>query len=235
MDVRSSGSLWITKNLNDFLQEFCRSPPSDVQYIWVDSICINQADLDERNTQVRMMSKIYSNCTSVIVWLGLDDPNTRRPLIEMKILNSFAYEDFNARHKLARASSETAYAASSSIFHYLEIPPFTDEQWESLGLFLDRSWFHRVWTIQESFLPSNGELWCGKFRTPIKGFLDRSRWVLDNYLAERGVAALKHPRTHCKEYSHKIYSSAFKDRISGLRVTASKECFFAGNWALLIL
>ncbi|CAH0052378.1 unnamed protein product [Clonostachys solani] len=222
MDAWPSGSLWITKNLHDFLQEFCRNPPSDVQYIWVDSICISQTDLDERNAQVRMMSKTFANCESVIVWLGLDDPDTPTPFIEMETLNNFADDDFDARMKLASAGPEKIYANTSSIFHYLEISPFTDEQWEGLALFLDRSWFHRVWTIQESLLPSNGVLWCGEFRTPIKGFLDRSLMVLDTYLAERGISALKHPENHYKEYSHKIYSSAFKDRISAIRSRTSK-------------
>lgn len=39
--------------------------------LWVDSLCINQADDTERTHQVGMMRDIYANCTEVIIWLGI--------------------------------------------------------------------------------------------------------------------------------------------------------------------
>jgi hypothetical protein len=39
-------------------------------WLWIDQICIAQTDTTERNHQVGMMARIYSNATSVIVWLG---------------------------------------------------------------------------------------------------------------------------------------------------------------------
>lgn len=41
-------------------------------YFWVDAICINQADLEERSAQVQIMPQIYSQASCVIVWLGDD-------------------------------------------------------------------------------------------------------------------------------------------------------------------
>jgi hypothetical protein len=38
--------------------------------LWIDAICINQADVEERNRQVQLMAYIYSRATTVIVWLG---------------------------------------------------------------------------------------------------------------------------------------------------------------------
>jgi hypothetical protein len=38
--------------------------------IWIDAICINQLDDDERGLQVRFMANIYGNAKRVIVWLG---------------------------------------------------------------------------------------------------------------------------------------------------------------------
>lgn len=38
--------------------------------LWVDSLCINQADDVERSSQVRMMGDIYARCEQVIVYLG---------------------------------------------------------------------------------------------------------------------------------------------------------------------
>ncbi|KAK0752907.1 heterokaryon incompatibility protein-domain-containing protein, partial [Schizothecium vesticola] len=38
--------------------------------LWVDAVCINQADADERNAQVALMSFIYPRAQAVVAWLG---------------------------------------------------------------------------------------------------------------------------------------------------------------------
>lgn len=40
------------------------------KYIWVDALCIDQANTKERNQQVRLMQQIYGAAKSVVVWLG---------------------------------------------------------------------------------------------------------------------------------------------------------------------
>lgn len=40
------------------------------QTIWIDAICINQNDLEEKSVQVSMMDQIYQNSIRLIVWLG---------------------------------------------------------------------------------------------------------------------------------------------------------------------
>ena len=39
---------------------------------WIDALCINQFDLDERNSQVLGMRRIYRRAETVRVWLGVD-------------------------------------------------------------------------------------------------------------------------------------------------------------------
>jgi len=38
--------------------------------IWIDAVCINQSDSEEKFTQIRMMHRIYGQATQVWVWLG---------------------------------------------------------------------------------------------------------------------------------------------------------------------
>lgn len=38
--------------------------------LWVDALCINQKDLEERSAQVRQMADIYGKAWRVVVWLG---------------------------------------------------------------------------------------------------------------------------------------------------------------------
>ena len=39
------------------------------RFLWVDSICINQEDIEERGRQVRLMAEIYAYANRVVVWL----------------------------------------------------------------------------------------------------------------------------------------------------------------------
>lgn len=40
--------------------------------LWVDTVCINQDDVDEGDRQLRLMRSIYRGATRVVIWLGED-------------------------------------------------------------------------------------------------------------------------------------------------------------------
>ena len=44
-----------------------------VDKVWIDAICINQDDIDERNAQVLRIRDIFSQSLAVTVWLGEDE------------------------------------------------------------------------------------------------------------------------------------------------------------------
>lgn len=39
-------------------------------FLWVDALCINQRDIDEKSKQVPKMTEIYSSAYTVLIWLG---------------------------------------------------------------------------------------------------------------------------------------------------------------------
>lgn len=43
------------------------------RYVWIDAVCINQTDFEERASQVQLMRRIYSKTTRDIVCLGRDE------------------------------------------------------------------------------------------------------------------------------------------------------------------
>ena len=45
-------------------------------YVWIDTICINQADISERNSQVKIMREVYARAESVCIWLGMPPSST---------------------------------------------------------------------------------------------------------------------------------------------------------------
>jgi hypothetical protein len=83
--IRCNGaSLFVTRNSKDALDHikssFDMHGPlfGNTTHLWVDAICINQKDLDERAAQVKIMGRIYSNSNGVMVWLGKSLPRTKR-------------------------------------------------------------------------------------------------------------------------------------------------------------
>ncbi|KAK0744898.1 heterokaryon incompatibility protein-domain-containing protein [Apiosordaria backusii] len=67
--ITLEGRPWpVTVNLANALL-FIRDPDKPVK-MWIDALCIDQSDLQERGGQVQLMKEIYSCGTKVIVYLG---------------------------------------------------------------------------------------------------------------------------------------------------------------------
>ncbi|KAF1954235.1 hypothetical protein CC80DRAFT_390480, partial [Byssothecium circinans] len=60
----------IGRNLYEALKRLTENNHEPVRLIWIDQLCINQDDLEERASQVSLMDVIYNCCQKVIVWLG---------------------------------------------------------------------------------------------------------------------------------------------------------------------
>lgn len=75
-------NLAVGQNLYDFLLRARKIKKIYSMPIWIDAICLNQADIPERNHQVRKMGDIYSSAKYVFVWLGKGQRKThlRAPL-----------------------------------------------------------------------------------------------------------------------------------------------------------
>jgi hypothetical protein len=70
--IRIDGvDLPVTRNCYDALLQI-RKRFSGIG-IWVDRICINQADDRERSHQVQLMGMVYRRARTVFVWLGTDE------------------------------------------------------------------------------------------------------------------------------------------------------------------
>ena len=60
--------------------------PNAPRILWIDALCINQLDIDERNQQVQIMGQIYQTAERVLIWLG---PATADSDIALDFLSSF--------------------------------------------------------------------------------------------------------------------------------------------------
>ncbi|KAH8885373.1 HET-domain-containing protein [Thozetella sp. PMI_491] len=111
--------------------------------MWIDAICINQADDNERSQQVRRMSKIYELADRVVVWLGTEEKQSR---LAMKTLEHLGKQLVTIEgHYLARSPEST----KPFWFHQRAELPYTKAQWNSIAELLKRPWFNRLWVWQE--------------------------------------------------------------------------------------
>ncbi|KAI1742716.1 heterokaryon incompatibility protein-domain-containing protein [Xylaria scruposa] len=58
----------VGQNLEEALRHLRQSEGARI--LWIDAICINQNDLSERASQVKLMRHIYRTASRVLVWLG---------------------------------------------------------------------------------------------------------------------------------------------------------------------
>lgn len=62
-------SHWVGQNLFSFLK-YARRKKHLRNWLWIDALCIDQANLAERTHQVQYMGQIYSGAEQVVSWLG---------------------------------------------------------------------------------------------------------------------------------------------------------------------
>lgn len=108
-----------------------------VRTIWIDSICINQSNDDERSEQVRMMDVVYGNAEETIVWLEMPVRDDERAL------------DFIEKHE--ELFEEIATNRLANIDMLLEKHNLTSQltPWIDISELTCRNWFRRAWVVQE--------------------------------------------------------------------------------------
>ncbi|KAF5716656.1 hypothetical protein FGLOB1_2462 [Fusarium globosum] len=114
--------------------------------IWIDAICINQEDNDEKGRQVQSMAEIYAKATRVIVWLG-----------EVADKSDYALEAI-------RAAAEEEYAVEQQ---YTSTAADRTSL-EAIVTLLERPWFQRIWVLQEAAAARHILVKCG--HTEIDGY-----------------------------------------------------------------
>ncbi|RDW57321.1 hypothetical protein BP5796_12771 [Coleophoma crateriformis] len=127
----------VTVNLHVALSHL--RDPSLERILWVDAICINQNDNEERAQQVQLMVKIYSKAHRVIVWLGKETVNTTEALEDIQFAAS---DEFTELSKI-KINKQAIFAL------------------------LQRPWFERVWVLQEVAAARHIAIACGP--TEIEG------------------------------------------------------------------
>ncbi|KAJ2976710.1 hypothetical protein NUW58_g8017 [Xylaria curta] len=128
--------------------------PTHPRDVWVDAICINQKDVDERSREVQFMHRIYSNAHRVLIWL--DEPPIKPPYWNpeaafMSVLHD-EYPNFNIQN----------YGTWHRHYTQARLGVGSRGKADSLRLLFTRPWFERMWVIQEAICAKAAVVICGE-------------------------------------------------------------------------
>jgi len=178
-----TGYLAITSNLAAALRQL--RLPNRPRRFWVDAVCINQMDDNEKGHQVMLMAQIFSATTRAVGWLGEGNAETEAAIDIIKEVASKAWRFGISDSELDLGGHPTTAGAGvkkalRGLADQLDV--------QALNSFSSQPWFSRLWVVQEACLPSkmilcNGsntlnwnDLWAAstviaKCMTSIKSFL----------------------------------------------------------------
>lgn len=145
-------TLLIQPNLHTALKFLrLRSRP---RKLWVDAVCINQSDINERNIQVCRMAAIYTLAKRVVIWLGPDSHNSGLAMSTMSYLGSqITLCESDRWFATPDAEHVDWYRSTVSL-------PYDPDVWQSILDLLNRPWFERLWVTQEVHLANEHSLVC---------------------------------------------------------------------------
>lgn len=145
----------VTTNLLDAILQLRESYPDD-SYVWIDALCINQGDLEERRVQVAIMDSIFQNADEVVVWLGQANAHTADIFALVDKVGALDRPFFRL----------FGHAESPNQLSSYGLPDKADEIWRHYMELYERRWFHRGWVIQEVVMAKRAIVHWGAFQMP---------------------------------------------------------------------
>lgn len=187
---RQYNFLEVTQNLAVALEHL--QYDQEPRVLWVDAICINQQDVEERSAQVQLMADIYWYANQTTVWLGPEDDDSSLALETLDDLGSritFDWTTYTCRPAGGSEDDDTLANVNKDL-------PWDQKQWASIILLLQRPWFERLWIWQEVRLAEYVVVVCG---------VDCISWDRFRHAAYRiGYTGVVHP-----ELLHRINGLCF--------------------------
>jgi hypothetical protein len=123
---------------------------SEPRILWTDAICINQSDNAEKSHQVSLMTSIYEEAKSVIVWIGEETTDSRLAIETV--------------HKLCIAKTKPGVGVfNTRQMKELGIPSTFSFAYPALLAMLKEPYFSRSWIVQEVGVSKDADVHWGKY------------------------------------------------------------------------
>ncbi|RBR25283.1 uncharacterized protein FIESC28_01892 [Fusarium coffeatum] len=131
--------------------------------IWIDAICVNQEDENEKASHKSITPQIYARARSVMAWTGVMDPATR--LSQNTVITGVYGDEAN----LAKISLAPGHPSDDSMRQQVV------ELKRTVRNLLARPWFQRPDLLNEVALGGNVKVYCGEDAIPLSDILEYIR------------------------------------------------------------
>lgn len=173
IDIEVNGCCFsVRQNLWQYLDKARRTPELHQNALWVDAICINQDDIQERNRQVSCMGEVYANASRVIVWLGYGDSVVEatiefldqcyRSPAERNL--TYVLDNMEEEYSPARVRAHHGYLGSVARDQFGLSEPIID----LFDRIVSLTYWTRAWIAQELFHAKSVETNSSPYCTAIK-------------------------------------------------------------------
>ncbi|KAK5657474.1 hypothetical protein OQA88_3046 [Cercophora sp. LCS_1] len=122
--------------------------------LWIDAICINQDDIQEKNMHVPLMHLVYQQASRVVIWLGRPFEESDLAFAHLDLL--WETEDVDGFvAKLVSAGATPSNVENGII-------------WRPLARLFSLPWWSRMWVLQEAYFANQAEsiIMCGNETRP---------------------------------------------------------------------
>jgi hypothetical protein len=204
--------------------------------LWIDAICINEADVDERGHQVGIMYEIYTHNRHNCIYLGPDDGSMLKVIESIDaILREISNETRNY------ADFNEMLIDSSGWSKYSDAPFSNDINQSDLWKFFENSWFSRLWVVQEAALSHISTCYCGVFHISLTDVLYVGSWLVykwnqllqqittAQFVGMSNAKAMFHAanRTHGRHFRHRPILWHFLAEFAELHTFDRRDQVFA--------
>jgi hypothetical protein len=144
------GIIGLTANLTEALPYLAKHSRSSL--LWIDQLCIDQGNMEEKSKQIGIMHEIYKAADRVIIWLGQEDEDCHSCKKWLIYINDFLLGLPNA--DMTSYDSRTFNKSTRTIeIERNFTSPDTESLWApAIRRFWKRPWFTRGWVVQEFLL-----------------------------------------------------------------------------------
>ena len=177
----NGNNVMITENLERALRSLRYNTLEETKRelpIWIDALCIDQSNPEERDEQVRRMREIYQGAEKVVIWLG-----NYYELSDDRVNASMARFGTNFHEEGSRSLVVDAFTLAKALAG-IEISPQSSsrihmmQHWIQLSRLFHRPWFERLWIIQELAVATKAVVRCGQVEEPWEILARAARWII---------------------------------------------------------
>ena len=143
--------------------EGCCSEDNSGHRIWVDAVCINQPDIQEKNSQIPLMYEIYTSAQRTFCWVGLPTPE----LLGAFDVFAYLFQEIDSRLKMGQEGKNLLQSIDVDLVALMP---------RMSHLFFTQYW-RRIWIVQEVVLSKEALLVSGTRALSLAAIICVNDWL----------------------------------------------------------